>query len=351
MSIIHRRYERRRPTLDEWRRAVPDLKQVGGEWHAACPACGGVDRFWVKPGRAHDAIAFCRHGCDFTALLESAGLQEARRDVRPQARYPHPRKSKQARFAQSNTSRRGISPQPYAPPADDTARRIANAGAIWNASIPADDTPAAVYLREHRRVWPAGAGFPEAVRWLPKPQGPRWTQVGNAAMPTAATGALVFRFIDTAGNLSAVSLDALDGAGTRPCAAQMPGARWRKAIGVCKGAAAVMGKHGGAPIVVVEGEVSALAAVVLAGADAQVMASGGANFLPALIPMLSKANRPVEVWSDNDAPGRAAAMRLVDGLRRAGVVADVKYDFITAARGSDAADYLGEVSPQTQTQP
>jgi len=334
-----------RPSLDDWLGAVPGLKLRGGEWVGACPACGGVDRFWVRRGDTHDAVATCRQGCEFVRLLDAAGLKSPTREMSPSPRYWQSRAAKQARGVPSNATGGGEhrATSPYAP---SPARRIDTARAIWTAAGEMESTPAAVYLRLHRRVWPARVAFPEAVRWLPRDAAPRWLREGKSAMPASATGALAFRFIDAAGEVVAVSLDALTDAGDR--AVDAYGGRWRRTFGVVKGAACPVGTHGGAPIVVVEGAVTALAAVWLTNAGAQVMAAGGANNLRALIPMLSRTTRPVEVWADNDPVGRGdGAIRLAAGLRRAGVDATVKFDYSTGAPGSDAADYLNAVIAAT----
>lgn len=162
-------------------------------------------------------------------------------------------------------------------------------------------------------------------------------------MPATAAGAIAFQFIDAAGALSAVTLDALTATGERPDDPRMPDHRWRKAYGVCVGAFSMVGTQGGEPVIIVEGEISALAAVQLAKPGAQVMAAGGANFLRPLLPMLARGKRPVEVWPDGDAVGRDAAFRLAGGLRRAGVAAKIVFDYQTEARGSDAADALQAV--------
>ena len=68
----------RRPTLDEWRAAVPGLKRKGRELQGACPVCGGTDRFAVSSGKLHAAVFNCRHcgtGADaMKAILAAAGF-------------------------------------------------------------------------------------------------------------------------------------------------------------------------------------------------------------------------------------------------------------------------------------
>ena len=46
-------------TQDDWRRALPKLRRVGGQLVGPCPVCGGDDRFYVTAQGA----AFCRHCC------------------------------------------------------------------------------------------------------------------------------------------------------------------------------------------------------------------------------------------------------------------------------------------------
>lgn len=46
-------------TYEDWRRALPKLKRVGGQLVGSCPVCGGDDRFYVTA----QGKAFCRQCC------------------------------------------------------------------------------------------------------------------------------------------------------------------------------------------------------------------------------------------------------------------------------------------------
>ena len=62
--------ENRKPTLDEWRGIIPNLRKIGQEHKGSCPSCGaGDDRFWIKD----DGTFGCRHGCSFEEVMRAAG--------------------------------------------------------------------------------------------------------------------------------------------------------------------------------------------------------------------------------------------------------------------------------------
>ena len=68
------------PTFADWqgRAAALGLKRSGRELVGACPACGGNDRFAVKPVEGGTAVVHCRQCQGFIDIVNAAGLAEDR---------------------------------------------------------------------------------------------------------------------------------------------------------------------------------------------------------------------------------------------------------------------------------
>ena len=218
-------------------------------------------------------------------------------------------------------------PAPRTRPAPGNGREAARsefAGRLWAAAVSADDTPARAYLAG-RWVWPPdgiGPGLPDDVRWLPRDAVGHDVAAKWYGVPEHTAGAILYAFRLPAGaTIRAVGLDALDADGRRP------GKRWRRTFGQKKGAAFVAGAVGGNPLVIVEGEVDALASVWLyPGAEVWAAGGGGATALaPAIL-----TGRRVVIETDPDGPGRDAALKLDKAL---GGRAEISYN-----RGGDPAD-------------
>ena len=61
-----------------------NLKQLSkGEWHGACPACGGKDRFWISQFNSEVKVQ-CRQCNDWKSIIEN---------LRDQGLYPKFEKS------------------------------------------------------------------------------------------------------------------------------------------------------------------------------------------------------------------------------------------------------------------
>jgi hypothetical protein len=61
-----------------------NLKQISrGEWHGACPACGGKDRFWISQFNSEVKVQ-CRQCNDWKSIIEN---------LRDQGLYPSFEKS------------------------------------------------------------------------------------------------------------------------------------------------------------------------------------------------------------------------------------------------------------------
>ena len=143
-----------RPTAEQWRQALPDLRRVGGEWHGPCPACGGDDRFRLMPS----GMVFCRQCCPsaddkdaYRAILRAAGFDRPTDPKWSPLRSP---------AAPTGSPKRKAEPRP--------SRTACQAAGILARAVFADDSPASRYLAR-RGTWPASAGIlPKAVRWIPR---------------------------------------------------------------------------------------------------------------------------------------------------------------------------------------
>ena len=283
------------PGVKEWADTL-DLTRRGLEFVGPCPLCGGDDRFHVRDSGGRPAVG-CRGCIDgqpdgerakrFGELLRAVFPARAVTPVRFPPRAPR---------------------TPPAPGNGHEAARGAIAGRLWAAAVPADDTPARVYLAG-RSVWPPdgiGPGLPAPVRWLPRGAVGRDVAADWYDVPEHTAGAIVYAFRQPGGaTIRAVGLDALDADGRRP------GKRWRRTFGQKKGAAFVVGAVGGYPLVIVEGEVDALASVWLHPGEVWAAGGGGA---PALAPAILDTKRRVVIEADPDGPGRVAALKLDKAL-------------------------------------
>ena len=128
------------PGVKEWADTL-DLTRRGLEFVGPCPLCGGDDRFHVRDSGGRAAVG-CR-GC-IDGQLD--GERRARFGEVLRAVFP----------ARAVTPARFPARVPRTPPAPGNggeAARGAIAGRLWAAAVPADDTPARVYLAG-RSVWP-----------------------------------------------------------------------------------------------------------------------------------------------------------------------------------------------------
>ena len=219
------------------------------------------------------------------------------------------------------------------------------AGKLWAASERATlGSPAGQYLVK-RWCWPpdkglAGGPLPPDVRWLPRPQFP----AGLKGFPSGAAGVLMFGYRPVGGgDLAAVPCEALQADGDRMDWRReaptdpypyLEGERWRRTYGSRKGAAfeAAPGEPG-RPVVLCEGEVTALAARWL-HPGCRVLASGGTSGLEAVAGAIPPG--PVVLEADGDGPGRQAASAVTTQLRRRGCSVELRRN----RPGQDAADRL-----------
>ena len=212
----------------------------------------------------------------------------------------------------------------------ERARLVA---ALWTAAVPADDSPARIYLAR-RWAWPPreiGSALPLSVRWLPRSNAPprnksaRWYGV-----PRTAAGALVSAWTNHAdAPPDAVSLEALRADGTRP------NPRWRYTYGWRTGRAFVARTAStGAPVHIAEGEIDALALVHASWTGpGRIIAAGGTSGIHHAEAL---ATGPVTIHADGDPGGRDAALSATEAIRAVGQTAQIVwYD-------GDPADAVAE---------
>lgn len=218
---------------------------------------------------------------------------------------------------------------------------------VWDACLPLEGTAGEVYLREHRRVCSAGSPLPDSMRWLPSPFDAVGEQLETlcAKPPENIAGLLVCNLVGAHGRTMALFVEAIDFAG------KLPPGRWQCTLGKPYGAFCPVGARGAPFVIVVEGVVSALAAVELAARDDKLngipviaLAVGGIDGMPAFgrvyADMLAK--RTVRIWVSNSEAARIAGRALSKTLRAKGVE-DAMVDFrrsIPEVENSDCADLL-----------
>jgi len=314
------------PEVDEAVAAHGNLKQTSTQWEGPCPVCrvvegdGGDDRLHIKQAtNRQGALIFCRHCAHryghrkaYEKLLRALGLK---------------------------TRRAGRDYKPPELPNDDESkrRRVEKANAIWNEAVDPEGTLASVYLRDVRQVWPHGVRLPDSVRWFP-----------NANPQTEAeqllyAGAVVWRcdsmpqanHIIRDGECSAIQYEILTSCGDR-----LPDPhRVRRTRGMRKGAVCAVGAMGGDPVVLVEGEVTALAAVHLAPPGSQVLSFGSCGFLDAVVPLLQRPCN-IKVWPDEGGESQTAALKFKAKMEQCSTIPVSIEQMHTAEKDSDAADLL-----------
>ena len=233
-------------------------------------------------------------------------------------------------------------PAPKPAPTGDVAR------AILAAAVPADDTPARVYLAR-RFTWPLdGPPLPAAVRWLPPSAWerlPTWpgpdgrprrlrppvdgvSSLTPGAAPAARCGAVVFELARPGCAPDAVQIEAVTADGDRPAG------RWRLTLGNAAGRVFEARNVPGGALWLVEGGCDALA-LVLTGAGGVVRAVGGTGYR--LEAVTDPERRSVVIVPDGDVAGSVPAGKLREALRPAGRFCSVRY-----LPAGDVADLLAE---------
>ena len=319
----------RHPTrsIEDWTEAL-DLKRRGVEYVGPCPLCGGEDRFHVRTGRYNNAVLVGCRGC------MDGQAQDLRR-----ARFGEALRAAFGADRRGSASKSGPG-RPYKPLSQGPATRSPStteglAGWLQAASELATWTPAHYYLAK-RWAWPPpGDGcpsLPSSVRWLNRRGGFGFGKLND--FPASAAGVILFVYRNEQGNLAAVSLEALTQDGDRPD--WKGGERWRRTYGLKTGAT-FEGAPGtpGRAVVLVEGEVTALACRWL-HPGCRVLACGGGAGLRGAAELVA-SGAVVVIEADGDTAGRAAAADLSSVLLQRG-------HGVTLRRNGagDAADTLKE---------
>jgi hypothetical protein len=307
-------------TGEEWAQAC-GLKKEGREWVGPCPLCGGKDRFHV---REHDT----------KVLVGCRGCIDGRQKAERHRRYGE---LTRAMFGDNDTSTDGgrhwfdkDRSRTLKKPANEEQERVEVPKRLWNAAQVADGTPARAYLAA-RLAWPPdgiGPALPQTVRWLPG------TKTGGMLhLPRDAAGYLLFAWRSyPAGDVRAVSCEALTHNGER--LDKLPDRnRVRLTHGIRKDAAFVV-NAGASKLLIVEGEVDALAARWLYP-DHEARAVGGTSGLKTWNGAPGDC-RPVQIVADGDSKGREAGEIARAAAKTAGHQATINWSPV----GEDLADEL-----------
>ena len=259
-------------------------RSLSGEQHGPCPACGGDDRFWLKPHISEPgSLTFTCRRCDDPSVFAKA-LDEALgtfpRQIAPQAPvrpHRHP-------------------PRPLTLTQGEKTRRKAAQGR-WRASSPLTGTPGEQYLLQRGLIRPGET--PPSVRWLPAA---KWVS-GSPFMflQPRASGAILFGLFPPGegcyGDPKAVAFEQIGGAN-----------RNRQTVGPRRGLVFPALAREGEAHILCEGPADALALSALLIENRQVAtvsAAFGTDF--ANIGSTLPRNGRVIILADNDPPGKAAA--------------------------------------------
>ena len=295
-----------RPPADWWtgRAAQLRLKKQGSELVGPCPNCGGTDRFHV---RLRDGLFGCRQCGDWRRILDAAGW------VWPSEPCAGTHMSPVRTQPRTGPSRvRPPTPDRAVRPSDSRAAgKISRARKVW-AGADANSTLTTRYL-SGRGAWPPDAPLPSTVRWAPANTIPR--SLGR--LPDGAAGCVAYMFATD--DLVALQLDAL----TVEARHTIP--RWRRTLGPTT--AAAFRVAGQSPsqhtLALVEGPVDALTVSCWRGLEA--WAAGGTSGLVSLAPQLAGIARPVMIYSDDNRPGRTAALDAAEAIRQHGGIASIEW--------------------------
>ena len=243
-----------------------------------------------------------------------------------------------SRDAQAQTpAPRTTSPRPSKQPQPSKTAPLADA--ILRAAVPADDTPARIYLAR-RWTWPPlgiGPDLPTTVRYvdaIDMPEGRRDDGTPYWLLPAAAAGCVVFKLADPAGERPpAVSLEAVTVDGRR--LDWFGRERWRRTYGSKTGLVFEARNDSGGHLWLVEGECDALA-LALCGHGGCVRSGAGAAGLR-LEAATDPERRPLVIVADPDVGGAAAVSKLRAELLGFGRSCSVRY-----LDSADSAELLAD---------
>lgn len=271
-----------RPTIEEWRSALPDLRRAGKDWIGPCPLCGGDDRFRVGP---HGA--YCRQCCPSGGPRYGALVRAVFGDSRM------PERSQPAPPAKTTSST-----QPYALRIVRESAQIAGTLAErYLAKRGLGDANAAA-LRFHPAVRTRDGTFPAMIAPV---------RPDHGAEPVACNCTLL-----------------ADNGGKAPVQPS------KRSYGPVGQGAAYLGATPQGAIVVAEGVENALAAALIVGEGYPVSTAGTGNLANWRPPPW--CDRAI-LFADGDAAGRAAAGRLLTSMDAVGFALEVRW-----LHGDDAND-------------
>ena len=280
---------------------------------ADCDRAGALrylaDARLIAPSGAPDAPAAAATVESGTAAPRSLPESSVRRSV------SDPRGPGGAWTRPESAAPAGAGPGPQGGDSGRPAPTAEVAAAILAAAVPADDTPARVYLAR-RFTWPplgTGPSLPPVVRWLPAAAVvdlPAWSTRDGAprrlVLPADAAGCVVYRLAPPGARLAAadaVSIDAVtvDGELTAP--------RLRRTYGAKTGHVFEARRRPGGAVVLVEGEADALALAVTGAGGVVRAVLGTAGYRPAAA--IDHERRPVVLVPDANHAGAAAVTKLL----------------------------------------
>ena len=273
---------------------------------------------WSQSGNSYDPRT-CRSTWDsfqaagaiaYGTLVHHAragGWQPPARGARrPRSRRRHPGGTSPSRAREAADR----SPGPAAAAKLSTPPTIEVARAILTVAVPADDTPARIYLKR-RGTWPPfgmGPDLPSSVRWLEAAAVealPTWTKNGKPrrlVLPTDAAGAVVFEFACPGQPPDGVSLTAVTVAGNR----LLLGGEKTRTFGGQAGRVFEPRNIPGGHLWLVEGECDALALTLCGyGGVIRSVHTGGYQ----LAALTDPARRNVVLVPDCDVRGDEAGLR------------------------------------------
>jgi putative DNA primase/helicase len=281
-------------------------RKGGGGWMACCPAHEDHEpSLSITDAKGGKVLVRCHAGCDqrqVIAALRSRGLWETK--GRHEGRSPR------------NNGRRPAEPDP------DALKRTEVALGLWQASQPAEGTPAETYLRSRGlHVSP-----PPAIRFhagLKHPSGSVWP----------AMVAIVTRGVNGAPIAIHRTFLARNGSGKAPVDPA------KMMLGPCRGAVVRLAEPGEV-LMVGEGIETCLAAMQATGQPAwAALSTSGLRTLD-----LPDAVRNVIVLADGDEPGEAAAQDCAWGWKRKGR----RVRIARPPRGADFNDLLVSRTPREE---
>ena len=350
----------RSATAIDWAALLPDVARIllgdptstqRGEWRYGRKGSLKIS----LPGSPHAGCWHCfetGQGGGVLALIEHKVGLSAEKKHRAAFAWLRERRLIPDKAPAKTQSAADLGPPPFegeeaaTPPAHNQAssRPPVEPHVIWSAGVRTHpDTPAWRYLAG-RLAWPpTNSIFPDlppSVRWLPLP-GEATPPYFRRALPASAAGLVLYAFYRWVGGergpLAAVSMEAVrvDGMRCRP--------RWRRTFGPRTGALFDAGMSGESPtdrLVLVEGEVSALAARWLYPGHRAMATGGSAGMGKISTYILPRGVSTLTIDTDGDSAGDTKGFEGLYRMNRA--CPGVRVRGVSRSGGEDAADELAD---------